>query len=284
MYYSEGCKKAIETQYILAQTTYIDNNKTTKKYNSWEELRNDLNKFLLGLQSEVTLRNEKDSIISADCDKNKLLVGIFNNISSVNDLNQQQVMKVRNDKVTDEQISMIHKGLHHLKKMDSNLYDLFINTINYIFFADSSLAGGGSSSAAIGCIWVNPKSNWTVQDLTELFVHELTHNLLFLDERRYSHYSDYSQLNNPAYFAHSSILKRPRPLDKVVHSFIVASEVLEFRKRNFSKTDITYIHPSTETMLENFSKTYQSLRGLPESLLTERAWEIIEKSYSLHRG
>lgn len=283
MYYSEGCKKAIETQYILAKTSYLGSNEP-RKYHSWGELRLDLNKYLLGIQPDVTLRNENDSIISANSEKNKFLVNIFNNISSVNDLNQQQVMKTRNDSPSEEQISMLEKGLQQLKLLDGNLYELFINTVNYLFFADSSLAGGGSSSAAIGCIWINPKNNWTVQDITELFVHELTHNLLFLDERRYSHYSDYKQLTNPNYFAHSSILKRARPLDKVVHSFVVAAEVLEFRQRHFSNSNITTIHPSTETILENFDKTYKSLREIPDTLLTKRAWEIIEKSYSLHRG
>lgn len=281
MYHLEGCKKAIETQYILAKTVL---NQIPKKYQSWNELRLDVNKYLQGIQPEVTLRNGQGEIINCDQEKSSALIKIFNNISSVNDLSQQQVMKERYAPPSEKQISIVKTGLQHLKDLDSDLYDLFANTINYIFFADSTLAGGGSSSAAIGCIWMNPKDSWTVQDTTELLVHELTHNLLFLDERRYSHYTDYSQLSNPDYFAHSSILKRARPLDKVVHSFVVASEVLRFRKRFFDLRELTHIHPSTDTMLENFNKTYLSLKDLPAGLLTERAWEIIEQSYILHRG
>lgn len=50
---------------------------------------------------------------------------------------------------------------------------------------------------------------------------------MFLDELRYSHYA-YARILDPSTYARSAILNIDRPLDKVLHSIVVAVEILLF--------------------------------------------------------
>jgi hypothetical protein len=107
---------------------------------------------------------------------------------------------------------------------------LFNMIVTDILVSPSRLARGGSTSQAIGAIWANPDPTFTINDVMEILVHELTHHTMFLDELRYGHYF-YSNVIDRSSWARSAILKSVRPLDKVLHSIVVAVEVLLFRCR-----------------------------------------------------
>ena len=140
----------------------------------------------------------------------------------------------------------------------AELLDLIIHTI---FTFPSKLAGGGSTSAAIGCIWVDMRSHWMEQDVLEFLVHETTHNLVFIDELCYTHYTSYPDLSKPENFARSAILNKPRPLDKVFHSILVGTEVLSFRQEHFGHSNTPCLHPPTHILLE---QTHQSIHSIME--------------------
>ncbi|CAH2810032.1 MAG: hypothetical protein CBARDCOR_6744 [uncultured Caballeronia sp.] len=72
------------------------------------------------------------------------------------------------------------------------------------------------------------KISYTFSDLMEMLVHELTHQTMFLDELRYAHFS-YADVLDRSTWEKSTILNVARQLDKVLHSIIVAIEILLFR-------------------------------------------------------
>jgi hypothetical protein len=176
-----------------------------------------------------------------------------------------------------EQLDMAEWHLQELKKDDEQLYSLFSLAINTLFSRPSELASGGSSSGAIGCIWINPRQNWSRQDFLEFFVHEMTHNLVFLDEYRYHHYEDYTGMFLEENYAKSAIQAKRRPLDKVFHSILVSTEVLLTRRDLLRHPKSPILHPPTSIM---FEKTFESIDNVERnstvySLLTSRGKELI---------
>jgi hypothetical protein len=165
-----------------------------------------------------------------------------------------------------------------MKEINAEFYQLLNLTINTIFSAPSKLAGGGSTSAAIGCIWVNLRPHWKSEDVLEFLVHETTHNLVFLDELYYSHYSNYAMLSKEENFSWSAILNKQRPLDKVFHSIVVSTEVLLFREHYLGHLDHSCLHPTTDIMLEQTknSISYRNQKPHLKILLTKRANQLLE--------
>jgi hypothetical protein len=176
-------------------------------------------------------------------------------------------------------IDNVEKCLAHMQAINSDFFDLLNLVINIIFSAPSSIAGGGSTSAAVGCIWANTREYWTQQDILEFLVHETTHNLAFLDELCQTHYRDYTDLPKEENFSWSAILNKQRPLDKVLHSIIVSTEVLLFRKDHFGHSSKTFLHPPTKVMFDQTKSSIEHLKKNPRvsGLLSSRALELIEK-------
>lgn len=280
MYHLLGLKENIKNQYILARVgAQQELEKIT--IDSYEDLKRYNNNYLASIQNAETTSATNQLELLTDLEKSRLIIDVMNQESTLDDLNQSRIMKARVTPPEAASVNLINEALKFISKNDPDLYSLIQQTINFIVFADSTKANGGSVSNAIGCIWLAPKSDWTLQDAAEILVHEMTHSLLFIDERCYGHYPSYEKLNLPSNWAHSSILAKPRPLDKMVHSFIVATEVLAFRKRFFDLNAQTYIHPKTERIIENAQLTYESLTKMDDELLSQRAKHLIDSTYKL---
>lgn len=128
-----------------------------------------------------------------------------------------------------------------------------------VFSAKSTVAGGGSTSSAVGVMWADIRKTWSFQDITEFFVHELGHSLMFLDELRYRHYVSLRDAVDPRSFAMSAILETQRPLDKVLHSLVVATDVLLARERWLGHPANPKLHPPSPVMRAACLKTVDSI-------------------------
>lgn len=172
----------------------------------------------------------------------------------------------------------IRETYKQMREVIPDFFELMSLVINTIFSAPSALAGGGSTSAAIGCIWVNLRSHWESQDIFEFLIHETTHNLVFLDELCYRHYKDYSQLAIIDNYSWSAILNKLRPMDKVFHSIIVSTEVLLFREETLGHPNNPCLHPPTHIMLEQALYSIKYLNDHPhlKNLLSNRANYLLE--------
>lgn len=210
------------------------------------------------------------------------LIGFYQEKSILNDLEQGSVIT---PKALSSDASSANEAINHvediLQKISINYSDfveLFRLVINRVFCAPSERAGGGSTSSSIGVIWANFRKNWSFNDCFEFFVHELTHNLMFLDERRCKHYVDYKTIGVKENFAHSAILNRLRPLDKVLHSLVVATEICLARKHWIGDPTDPKLHPPTEKIISSCRKTIESIVELDERVpvLTQRGKELVD--------
>lgn len=174
-------------------------------------------------------------------------------------------------------IQRVQNSLELLKETEKSFQGLLNLVINTIFCAPSKLAGGGSTSAAIGCIWVNLRDHWQDQDILEFLIHETTHNLIFLDELCYIHYVNYTEIAKKENFSWSAILNRSRPLDKVFHSIVVSTEILTFRNDILGHPNKPCLHPPSEIMMEQTKRSIQFLKENSQikRLLSERANYIL---------
>jgi hypothetical protein len=177
-----------------------------------------------------------------------------------------------------EALNRVQQGKSLITKINPSLTEILDLTIHTLFYSRSAYSGGGSVSDAPGVIWCSVRRNWTDIDIAEFLVHELTHNLVFLDELCYQHYSDLSAIADEKNYAKSTILNKQRPLDKTFHSLVVAHEVLSYRKEAGESED-PRVHPNSAKMLASCKETISSINSVIDnnSLVTPRFREILSK-------
>lgn len=245
------------------------------------DLRRGYQDYLKRMQPHCSwLRPDPTSQIGeAVCDINtKLdLITIFGNVdSALDDLHQAKVIKPTGGNLGSKE-AMISEALCSMKAQIPTHYDFLNNCIEAIFFEESDIASGGSTSNAVGAIWANPNLRFRLQDTIELLVHELTHNLMFLDEWVHPHY-DYDLILSPETWCQSAILLTKRPVDKVVHSIIVATEIVLLRRMITGEPKEFYAHPPSVELVKAILTSIDDLRTLPQSaeLLQPRVRQLLD--------
>ena len=130
----------------------------------------------------------------------------------------------------------VTRAIQTLRNLNPELGALFQLVIHSIVLCGSNLnsaglrAHGGTSSKCIGLMWLTMKGNLSVQDVMEVLIHEMTHTLVFVDELNYRHF-DYTHLTRSENLAQSSTFNRLRPMDKVIHSILVAHGKFLFARK-----------------------------------------------------
>lgn len=273
MFFTYGLKENIKTITALSQWA-----SPGLKINNLVDLKSGYERYLKKSQPRMDAHERLDPEFVTEYERIEHYASFFSLKSSLNDRNQETVI----DRPNTEHIQRtweLQSALSNLGTIAPDLHQIFSLVINYVFCAPSKQAGGGSSSAALGAIWCAHRAAWTEKDMMEFFVHELAHNLLFLDEYRYKHYPDYPAMARPENFARSAILCIPRPLDKVLHSVVVATEILAFRCRVLGHPENPGLHPTSGKLLDNTRRCLSSIRAIPnlDALTTARAKEIIAR-------
>lgn len=270
-----GVDGIIETVYTLSAKYFQKSPKTLV------ELKDGYLDFLRWYQPNLSIPAYQTSVFIDDEGHESNLVSLYKLDSLLNDRQQSQII---GDRVSDvRRIEMriaAQKSMDIIQEKSSATFDILNLVIHAIFFHNSIKAGGGSTSNAVGVIWLNNKKDWSIGDLAELLIHELTHNLVFLDEIRYLHITDYKLLTQPENYALSAILKTKRPLDKVFHSIVVAAEVLMARDTFIGHQTNPRVHPPSDSLRYNAMNSLNSLYALPniDSLLTSRGLEIMSRA------
>jgi hypothetical protein len=184
-----------------------------------------------------------------------------------------------------EAMTRVEAAIEHIGAVNPGLRRVFDLVIHTLFFHRSRHSGGGSVSSAPGAIWCSPRRQWSLTDTAEFLVHEFTHNMLFLDERRFEHYVNPQVLQQPENFAVSAVLKMPRPLDRAFHSLVVASEVLAFREEN-GEPETPQVHPATSELIQACQGTLDGIRAVisQRALVTRRFMEILERVEAKNRS
>lgn len=221
----------------------------------------------------------EDSIRSgSDQESRKRVIETFAaNETALDDRNQGNAIKIAGGIPAHAEDSILH-GLSFLLKTSELHYQFLDSFIETIFIEDSDVASGGSTSDAVGLIWSNPHPKFTSLDMAEFFVHELTHNLLFLDEWVHPHY-DYSVIMNEDTWCKSAILRTRRPVDKVVHSLVVAAELVLYRKMHSGEPAEPRAHPPSADIVVAIESSIMDLRRLPNSssFIYPRVWRLLDE-------
>lgn len=230
----------------------------------------------------MPLPDSSDICFLTDSKTEDQLVKCYKTHSLLNDRNQGDMI---GESLTAEAKSsltfQVKNALEKLEKLAPEYFSLLELAIHTFFFRHSSKATGGSTSSALGVIWVSNQANLSEKDLIELLIHELTHHLFFIDELCHLHYSDYDSISQPNNYAKSAILKIKRPLDKVMHSIIVGAELILARNAFLFKLDSpSTIHPPTEKLVEDVLESIQSVYMVPalKKLLRKRGQEVLERT------
>lgn len=204
--------------------------------------------------------------------------------SSLNDLKQQQIIGEAFDPAEREAlIGRVRDGYAHLSGASRDLQAVFDLAVHSVFFRRSTrtdagaVSFGGSSSTAMGAIWISGHGALTKFDVAEFLVHELTHHLLFLSERCRAQFH-YKEMIKPENFAQSAILNKRRPLDKVVHSVAVSTELL-LARRSFLGERAVMVHPDTDTMTERTLRSIDEILLMPnrDKVITPWTIELLER-------
>ena len=160
--------------------------------------------------------------------------------------------------------SKMRAGLDNLGDTRA-LFDL---AVNVIFAHDVPTRGGGSSPKAIGVVWANPKPEFEAEDTAELLVHELTHQLVFLDHMVHRHFEPGVELG----LSPSAIRATPRRSDLVFHSVVVGAEILAWRRRAKAGS---LAHPPTDRLRAQCATALRAL--VHEPALTARGHEVLAR-------
>lgn len=270
MYYLYGGKCFIGSVYALVAGRHPE-------ISDESQLRSAYLEFSRSVGGDCVAPSEHDERYCFDPDRIEKLIGKFTEKSRLTDIvadvqktpEEARVAAMR--RVTD--------GIARINAIDPDLHDVFNFAIHTLFYHRSNESSGGSVSSSPGVIWCGPRTNWSDDDMAEFLVHELAHNMLFIDERRYQHYIDFDEIAKPENYAISAVLNKPRPLDKVLHSLVVAHELLSFREAMGDNEGHGRVaHPETKRLFSSYLDSLESVRDLlaRKDLVSDRAKEIVE--------
>lgn len=174
--------------------------------------------------------------------------------------------------------AFVAEQLESFRAKDPGFWEIFDIFTNYLVFPDSKFSTGGTSSGALGVIYLVHPRERNAATLYELLVHENTHLMMFVDERRSRHYRDSRVLADPDNFAVSAVYQKRRPLDKVLHSIAVSTEVLLHREHVLGHGSESTVHPPTATLAPATLASCESILELQarKQLLAPRGVQIVE--------
>jgi len=254
-----GKDETIKNVYRLARLHDAESTLT-----DFDSLRIGYLSLLAEKQSHMPVNFTPDPFIRDPAIESKLVAAFSRNVV-LNDLHQEQVIAPAADSIErDARLDRANKALEDLFSKDDDLRFVFELVMHSIFCRPSNrtdlgqLAHGGTSSGAIGCTWLSLVDQVSHNNLMEMYVHELTHNLLFIDELSFEQF-DYDEIAKPENFARSAILLKQRPLDKVIHSIVVSTEILMARQSFLGCPDDLSVHPESDVLAHNALLAIDSL-------------------------
>lgn len=289
MLYLDGIDESIKSIYKMSS------NSVSSRVNSLSDLRFQYLSFLRDKAGHFV--NQSPDVFISNAEDEQILVNKYLGDSALDDLNQSEILGAP---FTDEErfrkIDELRSQFDRVFRVNPTFGDLFGLVIHSVFLRQTKeidpgtgkkvKAFGGSTSDSVGVIWLAAPRPLSDMDVAELLLHELTHNLLFIDEYCCRHYN-YDEILKPENYAVSAIRKTPRPLDKVVHSIVVAVELLVARE-DFIKDSYPgrcTVHPGSSELANNTDIAINSVLKLKnlDNLLAPRAIEILEQCRPLVR-
>jgi hypothetical protein len=276
MYYLEGFQNNLRNIILLIKSHAME------VPSSMADLKNKYLEALQKVQPIVQRSSDTKAKVVEDESIEKHLMDFFVIDSVLNDKDQKSIFQgeAASPGARNQRRLRLRRAIEQFRTNKPEYAALFDLVISDIISPDSRRAGGGTTSAAISVIWANVRDKWTDVDLLELLIHEHTHNLMFLDELCHGHYNNYDIVANRIYYAKSAILSEKRPLDKALHSLVVASEVYLARENDmYLKQSIPVLHPTSAKLRDQALACVDSIKEIDQAthVLTDRGRYLVDK-------
>lgn len=255
-----GYDYAIKNVYLTASGTVGE-----RPVDSFDQLRNYYLDALERLAPDLPINRSKSKFVTEPVIEEQL-AGFFS-ASVLDDLKQDQVIgpaypaAARQSK--QERVALAWKTLAGRSVEFARILDLLVHSV---FIRSAAGIGtrtprAGTTSGAPGVIWLAVHDHESTEDLVEILIHELTHLLMFADELVHPQF-DYAQITRRENFSASAILRDARPLDKVVHSMVVGTEIVLGRSalRPLSHAG-TGAHVDSRRIAAGVTSAYRELAG-----------------------
>lgn len=258
----------------------VRNFQAASSLSTLENVQFEYRNFIRQLQKRVPGGEPGRTNLATNFAAAKQLRNYFVNNSCLDDKTQGGAITEAADPTANVKERLILRALEEIALYSPEHKTLFDTLITDIFIMPSDVAKAGSTSMAIGVVWANPRVDYALHDVMEILIHELTHHAMFIDEIRHTHYQ-YAAISNKATWAYSAILRTPRPLDKVLHSIVVATEILLLRQQLIGHPVCPRVHPPSATMYKQLSDAISSVEsvlrtsGPHQQILKPRALEIL---------
>lgn len=276
MFHLNGYENIIKSIYKISKTKDFK-----RKIDNFDQLKKAYLDFLQSYRPNLAINYSKDLIITDKKIEDNLSQAFAK--SELDDLNQSNVIgDQHSDSEKEEKILLVREALNDLLSLDANFTKIFNLAIHSIFVRKDSrenserMTHGGSSSGAIGVIWVSCEDKIRKEDLVEIFIHEITHTLVFIDELNTKQFY-YSEMIKEENYARSAILLYNRPMDKVVHSIIVGTEILMSRESFLQYSNKVQVHPNSKILAKNIILACESIFALKnyEKVVTQRTIDLV---------
>jgi hypothetical protein len=266
-----GAPQVIDSLYTLAAPQL---NAVESSHPTTADIKRALHRWLSDVQPE-TARPSSDAVayIGGGPDHARLLK-LFNATSKLDDTDYR-VDAPTNAPENERKLERIRAGVERLQGRDEVWGQVFDLSMFSVFAAPCEIAGGGTASHAVGVLWVDPRERWTDRDIEELLIHELAHTLLFYEEWRYGLFTSAEAMLAREHYALSAIRAVERPLDKSLHSVVVATEVLLARDSVLGHPAADGLHPRTEELAAGTLASIDSIFENADSVLTPRSRELM---------
>lgn len=281
MYYLLGLERNLETIAVVSKNFLQQSSKEI----SFGDFKEAYFKFTQYLNPCIPRPSTLHEIcFVADEDLTNRLTGFFiEDVGSEKHVSGYQFQKICEKISLERKFTLIKKALDFYQKNNQDCSFLTNLLFSYICLIQSDNVICATTPKALGLLLMDAKE-WSTWDICEMFVHETTHQLVSLDEYRYEHYSNILELNKIDNYALSAIRKCKRPLNKVVHSIVVAYEILEYRNQLAEFNVTINVHPATKILIEQIKESIKSINCIKHinELLMPRARSIIdhiEKKY-----
>jgi hypothetical protein len=195
----------------------------------------------------------------------------------LDDLDQAQVIKPEKANV-ERKIAQLESAIALLGDRSQDHLNFLDLSVERIFVDGSDVAAGGTTSDAVGLVWSNPHPEFSDTDLAEFLAHEMTHTLMFLDEWLLGHYTR-PLTHDESTWCHSAILKKKRPIDKVLHSIVVASEIVLLRQTYLGEPEAPKAHPPSHRIKQAIADSIDSIKDVQRrsGILAERALDLLDR-------
>jgi hypothetical protein len=162
------------------------------------------------------------------------------------------------------QVETMKAAVMQIQTRKPKLGQLLELVVNRIFFMESGIKSGGSSSRALGIIWANPPTSWTIDDHIEFLIHELAQNLLFIEEQLSGMLTNYGKIDWADLELSRALLSLPCRLDLLVHDLMLDLELLLARQDGLGDRTFSNAHGASGLLLDACRDRLALIQTVPE--------------------